>query len=65
MLSVVYKGKIHKVFDVKIEGFEWHFHNGERMRTPDNTWFLIDMDNGFSWVHMNECKNLRCLLEEK
>ena len=49
MFQVMYKGKIHIVYNVQRkynENYDW----------PIDTWFLISTYNSFMWVESKECK---------
>ena len=54
MFKVIYKEKIHTVYDVKTERFMWA-RNGKGNNEPDNTWFLIGDNGYFRWVQAFEC----------
>lgn len=54
MFKVIYHGKKCTVVDVKIECFDYAFHNGVKCRMPNKTWFLIYNDC-FYWVKSDEC----------
>lgn len=56
MFKVEYKEKIYTVYDVKIDGFDYSYYNGESQRCPQNTWFLISIDGYFCWVKSSDCK---------
>lgn len=55
MFEVIYDKERCNVYDVKIEDFDWGYYDGDRIRKPGTTWFLLSIDGRFVWVLKDEC----------
>ena len=55
MSKVIYKYRECEVISVQTE-WEWGHYEGERVRKPDDTWFLINYNGYLIWVNMFDCK---------
>lgn len=55
MSKVIYNDKEYEVISVQTE-WEWGCYKGERVRKPNDTWFLINYDGYLIWVSMFDCK---------
>lgn len=57
MAKVIYKDKECDVISVETD-WDWTYHNGDRVRMPCDTWFLISVDGTIFWVNKYECRGI-------
>jgi hypothetical protein len=53
----MYKDKECDVISVETD-WDWTYHNGDRVRMPCDTWFLISVDGSIFWVNKYECSGI-------